>query len=259
MKLAAASDLHLEFSQANRSNALAFPTDTDVIVLAGDIGVGKQSVQIALDLSVQFPSSHIVWIAGNHEFYNHNIDHQIEEYRSACEGNKRVHFLENDSIVIDSVKFVGCTLWTDFSVLGESDRAMYVANRGINDFRLIRTRKDDRFTPEDAAEKFKESTAYLKKELSNSEPEQAVVITHFPPGLKTHNKKYPLDNMAAYFQANVDYIINEYQPALWIYGHNHCSKDIRNGVTRLVSNQLGYPSELGHIPRYNPSETINLD
>lgn len=258
MKIVAASDLHLEFSQADWSQALAFPTDTDVIVLAGDIGVGNLSTEIVLDLSDKYPRSHIVWVAGNHEFYNHNIDSQIEKYRSACSKNDRVHFLENSSVEIHSVRFLGCTLWTDFSILSDSERSMHIADRGVNDFSLIRTRDEDRFRPQDSAEFFKISSTYLEAELSISNSNKTVVVSHFPPGLKTHNKKYSLDGLAAYFQANVDHIINQYQPSLWIYGHNHCSDDFRIGNTRLVSNQLGYPSEQGHIPTYDASKTIHL-
>ncbi|WP_341938246.1 metallophosphoesterase [Marinimicrobium sp. C2-29] len=258
MKIVAASDLHLEFSQADWSQALAFPIDTDVIVLAGDIGVGNLSTEIVLDLSDRYPRSHIVWVAGNHEFYNHNIDSQIEKYRSACSKNDRVHFLENSSVEIDSVKFIGCTLWTDFSALGDGDRAMYVARRGINDFVLIRTKDDEIFTPQDAGSRFKESAAYLDSELSSSDPSKTVVVTHFPPGLETHNKNFPLDDMAAYFQANVDHLIQQHQPAVWIYGHNHYSSDLSIGKTRLISNQLGYPSELGSIPAYGATKAIEL-
>ncbi|WP_341939655.1 metallophosphoesterase [Marinimicrobium sp. C2-29] len=258
MKLAVASDIHLEFSSTDRSSALSFPTDVDVIVLAGDIGVGKQSLDIVFDLSLKFPSTSIVWIAGNHEYYQRNIDQQTDEYRSAFESHERIHFLENESIVIDSVKFVGCTLWTDFSILGESERSMFVADRGINDFRLISTKQNDRFTPKDSANRFRRSVSYLEAELSKSDAEKTVVVSHFPPGLKTHNKNYALDDMASYFQANVDHIIHQHQPALWIYGHNHYSDDLRIGSTRLVSNQLGYPSEQGHIPAYSPSMIIHL-
>ncbi|MGD8174490.1 metallophosphoesterase [Marinimicrobium sp. ARAG 43.8] len=258
MRLAIASDLHLEFSTADRSRALSFPADLDVIVLAGDIATGKHSLDIIFDLSLRHPTSHIVWIAGNHEYYQHNIDQQIDEYRSACDGNDRVHFLENDSVVIDSVRFIGSTLWTDFSVLGNSDRPMAVADRGINDFRLISTIKNDRFTPRDAADRFKQSKSYLERQLSSGDSKKTVVVSHFPPGLKTHNKNFALDDMACYFQANVDSIIQKYQPMLWIYGHNHYSDDFKIGNTRLVSNQLGYPSEQGRIPTYDASKTIHI-
>jgi|TARA_R100000900_G_scaffold46033_2_gene36920 Icc-related predicted phosphoesterase len=258
MKIVAASDLHLEFSNADWSQALAFPEDTDVIVLAGDIGVGSLTIEVVLSLSAKYPSSHIVWVAGNHEFYNQNIDSKIEKYRAACAENPRIHFLENDSVEINSVKFIGCTLWSDFSILGDSESAIY-ASRSVNDFVLIRTRNDEMFTPQDAITRFNESSAFLKEALSNGDPKSTVVVTHFPPGIDTHNTNFEVDSITAYFQANVEHLIHQYQPSLWIYGHNHYSNDLTIGQTRVISNQLGYPSERGYIPDYNPTNTIELE
>lgn len=67
-----------------------------------------------------------------------------------------------------------------------------------------------------------------------------------------------MDTITAYFQAKVDHIIDKYQPALWVYEHNHISNYLRRGITRLVSNPLSYPSEAGRIPSYNDKKTINL-
>ena len=259
MRVVPASDLHIEFPLTNLGRAIAFPEDTDVIVLAGDIEVGMYASGETLDISNRFPSAHVVWVAGNHEFYEHNIDNQINQYREACEGADRVHFLENDSVEIGSIRFIGCTLWTDFSLLGDPEQAMTVAERSISDFSLIKTREGAWFTPQDAADRFEESCRYLKKELSNGEPARTVVVTHFPPGLATRNQNFGTDAITAYFQANVDPIIDKYQPALWVYGHNHYSNDLKRGRTRLVSNQLGYPSEAGYIPAYNAKKTLYLN
>jgi hypothetical protein len=37
-------------------------------------------------------------------------------------------------------------------------------------------------------------------------------------------------------------IIETHQPALWVYGHTHECDDQTIGRTRIISNQLGYPS-----------------
>lgn len=259
MRISFASDLHLEFPLVDRARALAFRGNSDVIVLAGDIEVGMKTVDVALQLSDLFPRSHIVWVAGNHEFYHRNIDTQIERYREACRTHDRVHFLENDSIQIGSTKFVGCTLWTDFSLLGDAKQAMEMAERGITDFKLIQTRRGEWFTPQDAANLFQQSSAYLESELSKSVAQNTVVISHFPPGLETLNPRFDLSPITAYFQANVRAIIEKFQPALWIFGHNHYSHDIQIGSTRVVSNQLGYRSEAGYIPSYRADKTIELN
>lgn len=259
MKIAFASDLHLEFPSVDRARALAFRGNSDVIVLAGDIEIGMNTVDVALQLSDLFPKSHIVWVAGNHEFYHRNIETQIERYREACKTHARVHFLENDSIQIGSTKFVGCTLWTDFSLLGDAKGAMQIAESAITDFKLIQTSRGEWFTPQDAANLFQGSCAYLESELSKREAQNTVVISHFPPGLETRNPRFERSPITAYFQANACAIIEKFQPALWIFGHNHYSHDLQIGSTRVVSNQLGYPSEAGLIPSYRADKTIDLN
>lgn len=260
ISIALASDLHLTpFRSDRRNNALNFPPDVDIIVLAGDIAVGVQSIREAIELADRYPSSHVILVAGNHEFYYRNIDSQIEGYRESCAQHDRVHFLENHSIELLGVKFIGCTLWTDFSILGEPELAMDHAKRMISDFICIQGNAGDYITPQFVFRKFEESYQFLDETLANCNPEKTVVISHFPPGLETRNKNFSLDPLTAYFQANVSYLLDFYQPALWLYGHNHFSNDLKIGRTRLVSNQLGYPAEEGHIPPYDPLKLITLD
>lgn len=259
MKISLASDLHLEFPRADRTRALKFPEQTDLIILAGDIGSGMGTPAEALDLAEEYPLAHVIWVAGNHEFYQRNLCEQLDMYRRSCEGNERVHFLENDFVDIGKIRFIGCTLWTDFAILGDAEQGMYVARRGITDFSLIKTGEGQLFTPQDAADRFKQSSEYLQKTLSESEPQRTVVVTHFPPGMDTRNQNFGIDAITAYFQANVDHIIDEFQPALWIYGHNHYSNDLYRGKTRLVSSQLGYPSEAGRIPDYDPTKIVEMN
>lgn len=260
LTIAYGSDLHLSPRDEERCRrALAFPEEVDVIVLAGDIAERMHASFYTFELADQYPNAHIVWVAGNHEHYNSNIDEQIRRYREVCSDHERIHFLENDSIEIAGIKFVGCTLWTDFSILGETKLAMEIAERGINDFALIETRNGDQFAPRDAINRFNESCGYLKQQLSNSNPERTVIITHFSPGFETRNQLFPADAITAYFQANVGHLIDKHQPAAWIYGHNHYSNQLQRGRTRIVSNQLGYSGEDGYIPRYDPSRVIVLN
>lgn len=260
LTIAFGSDLHLSSRNEERcSRALAFPEGVDVIVLAGDIAESMYASFYTFELADQYPNAHIVWVAGNHEHYNSNIDEQIQRYREVCSDHSRVHFLENDSIEISGVTFLGCTLWTDFSILGEKKLAMEIAADGVRDFECIEVRAGDRFTPRDAADRFNESCGYLKQQLANCNPATTVVVTHFPPGYATRNLLFPADAITGYFQANIDHLIDQYQPALWVYGHNHYGNDLYRGRTRVVSNQLGYPSEEGYIPIYDASRIIVLD
>lgn len=260
MKIALASDLHFEFHKNEPYWLPEIALDCDVIVLAGDIGVGKGAIDAVLKIAEVHRDSEIIFIAGNHEFYKQNIDQQLREYKQAFEGDQRIHFLENRSIDINGYKFLGCTLWTGFGTLGweHTYDAMKEAALAIADFSIIKTGEDSRkFTPQDAADRFVESCRWLKSELEESDPEKTIVITHFPPCRKLRNTFFKESLLTPYFQADCLQIIERYQPALWCYGHNHLSDDVFIGHTRVVSNQLGYPKE-PFYSKYNPQKLIEL-
>jgi hypothetical protein len=249
----------IEFYKGYPRELLRFPDESDVIVLAGDIDVGRRVIDSVRRIADDHPTAVILWVAGNHEFYRTKIDEQIEAFREAFASDPRIHFLENDRVDIGGVSFLGCTLWTDFSVLGVEDqrRAFDIARRSLTDFVLIETGGGRRYTPEAAARRFEKSRDFLTAQLATCDPVKTVVVTHFPPGMETSNKNFETDLLTAYFQTNVVDLIDSNGPALWIYGHNHYSNDLQISNTRVVSNQLGYPNEAGN-PAFARGKLIEL-
>ena len=69
MKLRVYSDIHLEFAPFSPPSL-----EADAIELAGDIGKGLSGLEWA---QKQFPSSEIVHVAGNHEFYRARLPDAI--------------------------------------------------------------------------------------------------------------------------------------------------------------------------------------
>jgi hypothetical protein len=53
---------------------------------------------------------------GNHEFYGQAIPKLTLELQGLAAGTN-VHVLENSSVQISGVTFLGATLWTDFALL----------------------------------------------------------------------------------------------------------------------------------------------
>jgi predicted phosphohydrolase len=256
-----ASDLHFEFHKAEYGWLPDIALNCDVIVLAGDIGVGDSACEAVLRIADAHPLSQIVWVAGNHEFYRQNIDKQIESYKRAFINHERIHFLENEKVVIGDVVFLGCTLWTGFDVFGQESvqDASLEAQVAIADFSLIQTGDDGKkFSPEDARNKFNVSYRWLMGELEKYDPSKVVVVSHFPPCLEASNKHFDKNVLTPYFQSNCQALIDNYQPAVWFYGHNHYSAKFRVGNTELISNQLGYPNE-GHLSAYDPLVKIEID
>jgi len=256
MKIQIASDLHLEFVQyANRHYEHITKTDADVLILAGDIqvGVGKQN-SFFQDMLSHYKD--VIYIAGNHEYYNHNFHNLrklLPQWASAmndvCSGN--FHYLDDQSIMIDDVLFIGATLWTDFNK--HDFGAMRAVQGALNDFRIIKkTRlsaktgkpKTDRFTPQDAYDAHKISLNFIATELIK--PGKKVVITHMAPSEKSIESQYIGDIINyGYFTALDEYVD---QSNLWFHGHMHKSADYMRGKGRVILNPRGY---VGHATNPN--------
>lgn len=215
-------------------------TDADVIVLAGDIDTGIRGIEWAI-VEAEALSKPIIYVAGNHEFYGHEYQSLLNEMRNAASGSN-VHFLENDRIVIDGVKFLGCTFWTDYMACAEFSQSetMKYVEANLNDHRRIRY-GDGLFQPSDALRIHQDSRRWLGQELSNEFEGQVVVVTHHGPSRICHNKHFEYSQMSGGFWSNAEDLIEKAD--LWVFGHTHQCEDTTLGEARLVSNQRGYSGE----------------
>jgi len=235
MKIITLSDLHLEFAH----NWLPSPElEGDVLILAGDIISFKDFRPLnRLLKNWQKP---VIYIAGNHEYYTKRpIDEGNEVIREWLnDHHPQVQLLLDEATSIEGVHFFGGTMWTDFNQ--GNHQAMRAAADGMNDFRYIRKADNSSLTPEDTLilhQQFKDGLiAWFERPLDGPR----VVITHHAPVINPNTKYADSLLRPAFNSLDMVEIIEEYQPALWIYGHTHECDDQRIGKTRIVSNQLGY-------------------
>ena len=156
MKIKVVSDLHLEFSDIEIPN-----NGCDVLILSGDIMIAQdmhdhsapdpyvpggqaafgRRVEAAMRfrnflkrVSDAFP--HVVYVAGNHEFYHGKFYASIEHLAEECSKFPNVYFLERGYKKIDNVAFIGGTLWTDCNKY--DPLTMHALRDMMNDFRIIR-------------------------------------------------------------------------------------------------------------------------
>lgn len=234
MKIHVLSDLHTEFG------ATKIPrTDADVIVLAGDTGLGLNGVKWALN---QWPDRPILYIAGNHEYYNHALPDLTDALRGFCEGS-RVRFMEDSAEVIDGVRFLGCTLWTDYLLFGPEkmqdcmDRSQFE----MNDYRLIiNSESEDVLVPGDVVRIHAQSRKWLQAELARDFDGPTVVITHHAPSRESIGKAWRADPTSAAYASDLDSLMDGSRVKLWIHGHTHVNVDYTINGTRIMSNQHGY-------------------
>jgi Icc-related predicted phosphoesterase len=240
MKLWLLSDLHLEYADLHQP--LAIP-DADVCVVAGDLcrapanGVHWLAEKIAHAMPC-------VYVAGNHEFYGGGVHEGLEDGRAAAAQFENVHFLENDSVVIRGVRFLGATLWTDYRVEGHPEVARFHARQRMNDYRKIATRRNpwQRFVPEIAYRMHMESRRYIETALK-ADRTPTVVVTHHLPHRNSVPARFAGDLLNAAYASDLGQIIEEGKPSLWVHGHTHDSCDYIASGTRIVANPRGYDDE----------------
>ncbi len=241
MRAVVFSDLHLAFAFPD---PVVLPEGTDVLVVAGDVSapVGKSMAW----LHKRFPDVTTVYVAGNHDYYGQVYAESIESGRRAAEEFPNVHFLENDEVVIDGVRFLGATMWTDYELYGDMRRAMETAHNSMNDFRHI-CDLDGRgqlipWKPERTRLLHHESRVWLRSAMARQHDGPTVVVTHHCPHHLSVAPKYKDDDLTPSFASDLDVEIREFQPALWVHGHTHNSFDyvVPDTTTRVVCNPRGY-------------------
>lgn len=237
MRILVLSDLHLEFGP------LPLPTiDADVVVLAGDIHKKTHGVRWA---NATF-SAPVVYVLGNHEFYGDQIQRVLRDCRAAAAPH--VHVLERDAVEIGGIRFLGCTLWTDFDLFGVSMRGAAAdrCRQVMNDFRIIRIKHGEsypRFSPLHAARIHLESRRWLEREIQSGDPRRTVVVTHHAPHRGSLAPEFEHDLVSAAYVSDLGELVGT--TPLWIHGHTHTSFDYAVGGTRVICNPRGYaPGEL---------------
>lgn len=250
MKLHLLSDLHNEFLRSKSVPPIE-ETDADLIVLAGDIDTGLHGLKWAAGEAERLGKP-VIYVSGNHEYYRYDISLSPEMHAFAAR-HELLHFLENDELVIDGVRFLGCTLWTDYRAVGDPADAMQVVMQRLNDHRLI-SNGDDLFLPEDALALHRESRAWLEAQLAQPFEGKTVVVTHHGPSLLCKHPRFPMDEFGTAFLSDLPELIE--QADLWCFGHTHANLDAHVGKCRLVSNQRGYENEA--MWGYEPGRVLEV-
>lgn len=265
MKIKIVSDLHLEFSDINIKN----DEGADLLILSGDIMVAHDlyehpetsynmysSVNLA-DLgrrqqcalrfrdflkrvSFQFP--HVIYVAGNHEFYHFRWFQTLEVLREECAKFSNVYFLENDVKVLDDITFIGATLWTDMNK--HDPITLHAIRDMMNDYRIIRNDKAG-FTslkPADTVLRHRNTLGYIKTVVEGKPTQKFVVVGHHAPSRQSTHSRYANEHLmnGAYSSDLSEFILDRPQIKLWTHGHTHHPFDYMIGSTRIVCNPRGY-------------------
>lgn len=234
MKILLLSDLHLSV-QAMDPPA----SDADVVILAGDLGRPPAAMQWARQY--RQPT---LFVAGNHEFYGSDLVSTYSRLREEARGSS-VRILEREEWRHQGVRFLGCTLWSDFRIFPDEatcEQAMAMAREKVHDFIRVTLSpdNDERFSPMAARARFDESVAWFEERFAEPFDGPTVVITHFAPTLQSIHPRFEGSPFNACFVSDLAAQIKRWQPLYWVHGHTHDSFDYQVGHTRVLANPRGY-------------------
>lgn len=264
-----ASDLHLEylnkrFPELIRVDRLYTPF-ADLLVLAGDIHVDTEMV----NKFGHWPHP-VLYVPGNHEFYDTAIEPQIAKMKQAAQ-NTAMIVLSRDEYIDQGVRFLGCTLWTDYQLMGTGGRqlaSMFACEARIADHRKIMgvQKVGQGFSAQQALELHQQERAWLESKLNEPFNGKTVVITHHAPSRGSVHPRFRGDPCNAAFVSDLDDLVEKAD--VWIHGHVHDTFDYHVGKCRVITNPGSYATTLGKVanpdqlefenPFFDPQKTFEI-
>lgn len=279
MNIQLLSDLHLE---AHPHFVPEPAPGADVLVLAGDVGSYQSGSQLAdddfglarfspLPQHAGWPTP-VLFVPGNHEYDAQDFDAAHLRLRQTCD-RLGITWLERETRVLQGVRFVGTTLWSDFDALADHegctdlgrrlklrDKAFRAANFYLR--KTGGTRHGEPFLAEPLREQALACQEWLAAALQQPFDGSTVAVTHFAPSLKSADPRYGLVPGTAGFCNALDHLLPHAQ--LWLHGHLHAPSDyLAQGQRgdgsawqcRVVANPLGYARK-GEQATFRPCWTV---
>lgn len=284
MKIQLLSDLHLEVHPQFVAQPAA---GADVLVLAGDIGSYQdgsllQDDCFGLERFSPLPQyagwpCPVVFVPGNHEYDAQDWDAAHARLRRICDRLGLI-WLERDTAVLDGVRFVGTTLWTDYDAIallddqvqaGDMGRLLKLRDKSFRaaNFYLQKTggtRHGEPFLAAPMREQALVCQEWLRTALAQPFDGPTVAVTHFAPSLRSSDPRYGMVPGTAGFCNALDDLLPCAQ--LWLHGHLHTPVDYTaQGLRadgsawqcRVHANPLGYARK-GEQDKFHPAQSLAL-
>ena len=256
MNIQLLSDLHLE---THPHFVPEFAPGADVLILAGDIGSYQEGSMLVTQGDQDFGLARfspradlaawpvpVFFVPGNHEYDGMPFEEAHARLQETCE-RLQITWLHRRVKVMNGVRLIGCTLWSDFEALVPQQgpltqqlKAREKAERAADFYlRKTGTTLDGKpFLSDAVRAQAQADQAWLTQALSEPFEGVTVVVTHFAPSLKSADPRYGLTPGTAGFCNALDHLLPKAN--LWLHGHLHCAHDYVHAGCRVVANPLGY-------------------
>lgn len=218
------SEMHIRFAEklAQKIQSLKDENKYPILVCAGDIAENDNGLKWIAQFDCE-----IVYVCGNHEFWGNDYYEVIEnlEKLSSKVEYSHIHFLHNSSQIINGIKFIGATLWTDLAQswnwfprnqviknflsmadfrrisakqFYESEENImkmrnFLIKHGVDDAKIDDLIENKKFNPYLQIQENKKSVEFIENEMEQeTHPGQTVVVTHHLPCPDFWMKKFKM-------------------------------------------------------------------
>jgi len=276
MQVAVMSDLHLEFAD------LELPGG-DILILSGDVCEAKNvkpetydsnGVIFAFERQDRRPDRyykffkeecskyrHVIYVMGNHEHYGFRFDKTYQHLKDMLPEN--IILLENETVLLDDVVFLGATLWTDCN--NKDPLTMLTLKNNMNDYRVITNFYSDsgqyfKLIPEYTYQVHKSTLEFFSEQLAKFEDKKVVVVTHHSPSRQSTKPKYENDyHLNGGYSSNLEqFILDHPQIKYWTHGHTHDTFQYQIGQCNIVCNPRGYAGYETQANIFDPTVGFTL-
>ena len=221
------SDLHLEFLDKPED----FDVGTgDVLVLAGDICLAAEyeNYHKFFEKCVK-GYQRVIYVMGNHEHYHGDYDKSYFILKQNLPSE--IILMNNTSVLIDGVHFVGATMWTNMNNLNAE--TIETARNRMNDYHLV-----ENLSPE----KTIDAHLFTRQWFESCVPMlrgPVVMITHHLPSLQSVKGRYT-ESSGMYASDMEKFIKDNPNIKYWLHGHCHHSSNYMVGDCNIIANPRGY-------------------
>lgn len=247
MRIIIASDLHFETHNdygQKLIDSIGYDGD-EVLVLAGDIlRLDARYLKLTWLAMEQICKriKDVVYVPGNHEFWDTTPTEGWQQLQELEREFEPLHVLHTGEVrEIRGQRFLGDTMWFPFNANNHR------FERNMPDFKRIEGLSKWVYAQN---QNFR---GFLRKECQRGD----IVVTHHLPSYLSVPNEFANSQINRFFVSNMEAIISETKPQLWIHGHTHSRFDYRIKETRVVCNPRGYPAEHS-IYVWNPHLVIEV-
>lgn len=207
---------------------------------------------------------YVVIVLGNHDYWDCNLTYEHDQARQEIyqQDITNVHLLEKSLVVLDQVKFVGGTLWTDYH--RNEPLVMNMAVHEMKDYNYIsQGTMSVKARPYMMYEVFQNTKKFIfKNAVKDNDDQKLVVVTHMAPSYESvHDDFRTWDRqiMNHCYYSDLDRRMKDEGKAIdyWFHGHMHRFKKYKLVNSTVICNPRGY-SVYNEPTNFQPKLRIEL-